>query len=129
MIENDKLEKMNAFDEAVLYLNMKARSKDKNKLRRTARNRSYKNIKEKYKEQELNENMSIKEKRRTMMRNQYIRRVEKEKPKEKPKINIDLENVYDDFEADVKQNITINANKNNNKTLKNAPFRRIRMND
>ena len=51
-----------------------------------------------------------------------------EKEQEKPKIKIDLNNVYDDIKAELKQNITINANGKHNKTLKNEPFRRIKLN-
>jgi len=127
--EEEKIEKMSSFDDARLFLSRLVRNKDKNKLRRTARNRSYKNIK---KEKDLivyDENIKDKRKRRINILRNRLRNegIGMSFECEKPKINIDLNDVYDDIKAELKQNITINANGKHNKTLKNEPFRKIKL--
>jgi hypothetical protein len=132
--EEEKIEKMSAIDDAMLYMNRVVRNKDKNKLRRTARNRSYKNIKKEKEVIVYDENVKDMRKRRMNIFRNRIRKQRKqeysieEKEQEKPKIKIDLNDVYDDIQAELKQNITINANGKHNKTLKNEPFRRIKLN-
>jgi hypothetical protein len=113
---------MSAFEEAKLYMNRVVRNKDKNKLRRTARNRSYKNIKKEKEVFVYDENVKNTKRRKiNMLKNKWRkeRYSIEEKEQEKPKMDIDLNNVYDDIKADTKQNITIFANGKHNKTLKN----------
>ena len=127
----DNIEKNNSFQDAMLYFNMlfkKNKSKGNN---RTAKNRSYKNLKgdEESKEISVNEKITDRRKKLLLVRARLQQQNLKNCSKiQKPKIEIDLNNVYDEIKADKEINITINANRKHNRTLKSEPFRRIKMN-
>ena len=123
-----EVDKRSDFENAMLYLSSINKQTKKKALKRTAKNRSYQNKKISEKLHDEKE-IDMRKRRRNIIKNRIMKRDDEEKQKrnEKLKSDINLLDVRDEIELKDEKSISIIGSKNNNKTLKNNTFRKIKL--